>query len=105
MQQRVPRGAVLVVVPGARDDIRLRAVYDMNFTLGMCVSEQERWDGRDGVVLVSDEGDADLHVFGHWSAKDTHGVQPGYAKREIDAHSSRGNPPKPRSPRAGARRS
>jgi hypothetical protein len=56
---------VLVVVPGARDDIRLRAVYDMNFTLGMCVSEQERWDGRDGVVLVSDEGDADLHVFGH----------------------------------------
>lgn len=58
----VPRRAVLVVLPGARDEVRLAVVHDVDLARGVLEPEELGRDGGDGVVLVRDEGDADLHT-------------------------------------------
>jgi hypothetical protein len=52
----IPRCAVRVVLPGARDEVRLRVVHDVDLAARVLEPEELGRDGGDGVILVGDEG-------------------------------------------------
>jgi len=62
MEEGIPRRAVLVVLSRAGDEVRLRAVDDMDLPARVREPKKKGRNSRDGIVLVRDEGDANIRV-------------------------------------------